>query len=374
MNIAIISPSQNAYSETFIQAHKNKLKGNIKYYYGGSLPSHLEGKGFLKANLLLELTYRLQGKVRKLQEERLFKSFKDEKINIVLAEYGTTAVEIISTCKKLNIPLIVHFHGFDASVHKVLENNKEKYNEVFSYASSIIAVSNAMRKKLIAAGAPDDKLVLNTYGPNEEYQKVTPTFEKNNFIAIGRFVDKKAPYYTILAFKEVAKMFPEAKLIFGGDGPLLETCKNLVKIYNLHENIIFKGILNRQEVINEMSSALAFVQHSITAANGDMEGTPLSILESSSAGLPVISTYHAGIPDVIINNETGLLCKEHDVAQMASNMIQLIENSELAKKMGKKGRTRIQNYFSLGKHINRLDELIEEAYKTSEKKIKRIDL
>ena len=70
------------------------------------------------------------------------------------------------------------------------------------------------------------------------------------------------------------------------------------------------------ELVQHLKSSTAFAQHSITAENGDMEGTPVGIVEASYAGLPVISTFHAGIPDVINNRETGLLVEEHDVEEM----------------------------------------------------------
>ena len=92
-----------------------------------------------------------------------------------------------------------------------------------------------------------------------------------------------------------------------------------------------------------------------------MEGTPVGILEASAAGLPVISTFHAGIPDVIIHEKTGLLCDEHDYAQMAENMLWVLEHPEQATAMGETGRKNIKENFSMEKHIGKLNELIEKA-------------
>src|SRR5690606_12699225 len=126
-NIAIISPGENAYSETFIRAHKDLIKGNIKFYHSGVPPLKLDNKGFIKTLFLKELWLKLQVKIKKDQNilfnGRLQCSLKKEKIDIVLAEYGTTAVGVLSVCKKLKIPLITHFHGADASVYQVLEEN-----------------------------------------------------------------------------------------------------------------------------------------------------------------------------------------------------------------------------------------------------------
>lgn len=119
--------------------------------------------------------------------------------------------------------------------------------------------------------------------------------------------------------------------------------------------------MSKEEFTNNLEKALAFVQHSITAINGDQEGTPVAILEASAAGLPVISTFHAGIPDVIINEETGLLVNEHDVEGMAQKMILLLQNNELAKTLGKNGKERIQTNFSQARHLHVIDDLINKA-------------
>jgi glycosyltransferase involved in cell wall biosynthesis len=361
-NIAIISPGKNAYSETFIKAHKDLIKGNIKFYHSGVPPLKLDDKGFIKATLLKELWLKLQVKLKKdltiLSKGRLEHSFKKEKIDIVLAEYGTTAVGILPVCKKLNIPLITHFHGADASVHSVLRDNQQNYRDVFNYSKAVIAVSKVMLDKLRSIGSPTNNIVLNTYGPNKIFNELQPTYSEKKFIGIGRFVDKKAPYYTILAFDKVLKKHPEAKLKLAGDGPLLATCKNLSKHLNIDKNIDFLGIITPEDFKNELLSARAFVQHSITAENGDMEGAPLAVLESSSAGLAVISTIHAGIPDVIINEETGLLVDEHDVDGMAKNMIRVLDDINIARTLGEKGKKRISENFSMKKHISKLEELI----------------
>ena len=106
---------------------------------------------------------------------------------------------------------------------------------------------------------------------------------------------------------------------------------------------------------------MAFVQHSITAENGDSEGTPLSVLEAGAAGLPVISTNHAGIPDIVINGKTGFLSEEHDIHEMGDNMLRLLKDKNLARSLGKCGKENISKNFTLKKHIDKLNELIERA-------------
>ncbi|MCH4821588.1 glycosyltransferase family 4 protein [Gramella lutea] len=363
LNIALLTPTNISYSETFIQAHKKLLNGKVYHYYGSIENQHLDGYGQLRGHD--EIKHRLRRLIKRESHTRFLErfieeSFRDKKIDVVLAEYGDTAIPYLPVLKRLNLPLIVHFHGYDASIHKMFELTNN-YKEIFEYASYVVVVSTKMRKDIIKIGCPEKKLIYNVYGPRDEFLKVTPRFSKKQFMAAGRFVDKKAPYYLILAFKEVVKEFPRAKLIIAGDGNLFQTCKNLIKFFGLENNISLPGVISSEDLRDYFTESIAFVQHSITAEHGDSEGTPLTILEASAAGLPVIATRHAGIPDVIIDQKTGLLSAEHDVASMAGNMLKILNEESAARELGAAGKINISDNFTLAHHIGRLDELFDEA-------------
>jgi len=361
--IAIVSPSHNIYSETFIQEQKKGLKAKVYYYYGGEMPQCLEGFGKLgNSTIIMSLKIKRKLGVRTFSaaETAFMHSLKKNKIQVVLAQYGTTADKVVNVCKKINIPLITHFHGYDASVERVIENCNY-YKRVFDYSTYVIAVSLSMQRRLIELGCPKEKVIYNACAPNDLFLNIVPQFTDSTFIAVGRFVNKKAPYYTILAFKKVHDQFPNARLVIGGTGELLETCSNIIRTLKLQDVVLLPGIIDRTQFVEYLSKGLAFVQHSVTAFNGDQEGTPVGILEASAAGLPVISTKHAGIPDVIIEGETGFLVEEHDVEGMAEKMILLLINKELAIALGKNGKKRIKTDFSLERHLNAIDDLIEKT-------------
>jgi glycosyltransferase involved in cell wall biosynthesis len=359
-NIALISPYQNAYSETFIQAHKNYFDANVFYYYNGV--TQLENEGSISISTWRKVICRIKLHLHisklSLWEVSIINSFKKHRIDKVYAEYGPTGVQIMPICKKMKLPLIVNFHGFDASVKSTLNDYEEKYKELFDYAEHIVVVSKLMQEKLILLGAKPKKITYTPCAPNDIFFNFTPTFSENAFIAVGRFVDKKAPYYTILAFQEVLKKYSEAKLYFCGDGMLYNTCINVVNYLEESNNVIFLGHISAKELEKLYEKVVGFVQHSITTLDGDMEGTPVAILEASAAGLPVIATKHAGIPDVIQHEKTGLLVNEHDVKQMAEYMILLLDNKEYAKTLGKKGREFVQSNFTMKQHISILNNLL----------------
>lgn len=365
--IAMVAPSLNAYSETFIQAQKNGLKGSVFYYYGGLLPRFLENQGVLLNRSILirnKIKRKIGLNIFTADEEAFIYSLKKNKIQVVLAQFGLTAHRIVKICKYLNIPLITHFHGYDASDTTAIKNCKN-YQEVFEFSSYVVAVSKKMEDKLLSLGCPREKLVYNTYGPNPSFLDLEPTFSQENFVALGRFVDKKAPYYTILAFNQVVKKYPMAKLIIGGEGPLHNVCTNLIKHLKIERSVFLPGVLSAEEFMEHLKNSIAFVQHSVTSVSGDQEGTPVAVLEASAAGLPVIATKHAGIPDIIIDGETGLLVDEHDVELMTDKMILVLENKESAMQLGKKGKERIKSNFTLKRHLEVLDDLIDDVIRVN---------
>ena len=366
INLAIVSPTAEVYSETFIKAQKDLLPFNIYYYSGGNKPRVLEGQGDIIDNSNLEKMAfysikALTGNKRDWRDYKLARSFRSNRIDCVLAQYGQTGAEMLPVCRALKIPLIVHFHGQDASRHKVLEAHKQAYREMFEYAARTIAVSRAMYQKLLDLGCPEDRLVLNTYGPNDFFLDIEPKIESGHFIGIGRFTDKKAPYYTILAFSRILERFPNARLTIGGDGELYYACTNLVKYLKIEHAVSLPGKITPSRFRELLTEAVAFVQHSVIAGDGDSEGTPVAILEASAAGLPVISTKHAGIPDVILDGETGFLVDEHDVDGMSEAMMTILADHAMAKRLGQAGKERIRNNFSMARYINKLADEISGA-------------
>jgi glycosyltransferase involved in cell wall biosynthesis len=364
VNLALISPNKNAYSETFIANHKNNIDANITYLFGGSLPEMSEdGEFAVHYNFFNKVRRRLSRQLFPEQlnfhEKRLVRYLKKRNIDMVLAEFGMTGVAMLKVCRHLNLPLIVFFHGVDAYLHETLTFHEKDYKRMFREASFIFAVSKHMYDQLISLGCPSEKLAINTYGPADFFYEANSNYSRKNFLAIGRFVEKKAPHYTIQAFANALKKHPDAKLRMVGDGRLRPACEQLVKDLNIENSVEFKGILNPQEILTLYADSLAFVQHSLTAANGDREGTPVAVLEAGAGALPVIATLHAGIPDVVVDGETGFLFEEGDIEAMSAAMIKILDDFSLARRLGTAARQRIRENFTLEKHIKHIDNVIE---------------
>ncbi len=364
--LALFSPAANVASETFIQAHRDKIDADILFYTNGPfLPTWLNDQPIMRFKYQLQyfIQKRLHGSIGLSLEEFVLKeSLKERKPDIVLCEYGTVATHSLRVIRELELPMLVYFHGYDMSVRQVI-NETNKYASIIEYADKLFVVSRDMKKKIISFGAKPEQVIHNTYGPNDDYFKITRSSQPQKlFVAAGRFTNKKAPHLTLLAFKKVLSKHPSAKLILAGDGDLHQACRDLAEYYDIKKSVELPGIFNSIQMKKWLKQAVAFVQHSVTAENGDQEGTPVVILEALASGLPVVSTKHAGIKDIIADNKTGYLVDEYDVDGMAEKMCSILDNPEKAKAMGKAARKFILKNLTMDNHIGKINQVIYEIY------------
>jgi glycosyltransferase involved in cell wall biosynthesis len=233
---------------------------------------------------------------------------------------------------------------------------------MFSYASAIVAVSTTMVEMLVALGAPRDRVHYNPYGVDlERFEGGTPASAPPRFLAVGRFVAKKAPDLTLRAFAQVRASFPDATLRMIGGGQLLEASRQLAEELGVAPAVTFSGFEGDDAVRAAMREARCFVQHSVVAPNGDMEGTPVAILEASASALPVVATRHAGIRDAVREGETGWLVDEGDVDGMTAHMLRLARHPEEAARLGAAGREWIREHFDARKRLAGLRRIIASA-------------
>jgi colanic acid/amylovoran biosynthesis glycosyltransferase len=368
-NLCIIKPNKSAFSETFIQEHITRLAGNKKVLYGGAFPVYDDKDKFLIRSKLGLISYLIQKKVlgKKSIGVRT-NALKDyltiNKIDVVLAEYGMVGAMITEACRLAGVPLVIHFHGADAYYKKNIDEYGELYKKAFAYASAIIAVSKDMVGKLVALGAPADKIFNASCGVDTgTFPQLDISHSKKNFLAVGRFVEKKSPQSLVKSFKLVVDKLPDAKLWMVGDGPLFDETKALVIELGISNNVTLTGVLKTAQIKDLMKQMRCFVQHSVTATNGDSEGTPVTVLEAASSGLPIIATRHAGIKEAVLDGVTGFLVDEFDINGMAEKMVLLADSPEMAVHFGEAGREHMISNYQMNDRIKLLNKIIKGSIK-----------
>ncbi|MFN5183923.1 MAG: glycosyltransferase [Bacteroidota bacterium] len=371
--LCIIYPNKSSSSETFIQAHVKYLPFQNFCLHGGWFPKFDNNDIPISFHSDFNFFEKIKNKIISEDEtnflERGLKNFLlKNKIDVVLAEYGLTGINVMSICQKLNIPLVVHFHGFDIYQKSIVEANYKSYLKLFELSSALIVVSKDMLEKLVMMGAPKEKIHYNSCGVDiSMFAPFNKDYSKPNFLFAGRFVNKKAPQLVIMAFSEVVKQIPTAKLVMAGDGglgsngELYMACKQIAKALKIEDRIDFKGSLTNNEMAQEMKKATIFIQHSVLTENGDSEGTPVTLLEASASALGIIATRHGGIKDVVIDLETGLLVNEYDLDGTIKCMMDFATNPIKTEKMGFAARERIIDFFSMERSIKNLSRIINSS-------------
>jgi glycosyltransferase involved in cell wall biosynthesis len=376
-HVCIVAPAAPGRTETFIRAHIDRLPFRISFLHGEGLTFKADGTSLRERpeskrrplldrslNLLPRvLEYRLRNRIlpRASDSELLEAFLRNEHVDVVLAEYGPTATQVMEACRLAKVPLVAHFHGFDASQTRTVEAFRGPYRAMFRFASTIVAVSEDMRGRLIRLGCSSDKIIVNPYGPSPDFFQVEPDYESNVVLAVGRLTEKKAPHLTLLAFKQVVELSPHLKLRIIGDGSLLGVCRDLIAALNLADNVTLDGPASPEEIKSAMQNSFLLVQHSVTAFDGDSEGTPVAILEAGAAGLPVVSTSHAGISEAVENGVTGILVSEGDIESMGNAIIALAADRQLVREMGAAARKRIASRYSMEQHIGTLSKVLWDA-------------
>jgi glycosyltransferase involved in cell wall biosynthesis len=280
----------------------------------------------------------------------------------LLADYGPTAAELLDACERATIPLVARFHGYDAYQREVLARFREGYARLFQQAAALIAVSSDMKDQLIRLGASPSRVHWIPSGTDMKlFRPGDPKDAPPHFLAVGRFIPKKAPELSLAAFAKVAERVPDARLTMMGDGPLRDLCVRTADALGLGARVRFPGSVDHEMVRAAMQQCRAFVQHSVKAGDGDSEGTPNAVVEAHASGLPVVATAHAGIRDVVVHGETGFLVPEGDVAGMATAMMELVRSPQRAGEMGRAGRRHVMEAFSLERSLRMLGQVLEEA-------------
>lgn len=254
--------------------------------------------------------------------------------------------------------LIVMFRGSDIS-RWVKSKGEQVYDTLFAQADYFLTNCDFFKQKLLALGCPSDRLSVHYSGLDCGKFKPVPRKldgidDEIRIAATGRLVEKKGFEYCIRAVAQVAKQYRQITFDIMGDGPLYSSLAELIESLQMTEVIHLRGWQDEEEIIDTLVRAHLFVAPSVTAADGNQDA-PVNVLKEAMAlGLPVVSTYHGGIPELVEDGVSGLLVPERDADAIAQALTTLIEQPEHWPAMGEAGRAYVEAHFNLDSLNDRL--------------------
>jgi len=271
---------------------------------------------------------------------------------LIHAHFGHYGLDILPVAKQRKVPLVVTFHGYDASFLLRNATYVRELGPLGKYAT-VIMVSENMVDRMAAVGFKPDRVHVHYIGvPVGDFAFVErkPVASKIadgeplNFLQVSNFEKKKGHEYTIEAFARYAANTPSATLTLAGDGPRRADMEALVSAKGLENRVSFEGLVDRVGVAKLMSKADVFVHHSVTPDDGSMEGLPTVLMEAMATGLPVLSSIHAGIPELVTDGVDGFLVTERDVDGYVDSMQAL---ATLDVESGPRARAKIETTFNM---------------------------
>ena len=290
-------------------------------------------------------------------------------LSLIHAHFSPDGVYTMALAEKLKLPFLVTFHGYAITYHRkaIWRNGSPLLYQLIWYeeelkrkASAFIAVSKFTHHKLLEKGYSEEKVIQHYIGIDTT--KFSPSSRKADeryILCVGRHTQKKGIDNLLRAFARIASKHQNVILKQVGAGSLTKNLKVLAKSLGIDRRVRFLGAQPHETVLELMRGAEIFALPSQTAENGDYEGLPIALNEASACGLPVVSTWHSGIPEAVLDGETGFLVTEKDDRALAEKLDILLCDRALGKKMGQRGREFVCETFDICKQTVTLEAIYD---------------
>jgi len=286
---------------------------------------------------------------------RLAAMLKRDQVEHLHIHFAHAPAQIGMYAAKLaGIPFTVMGHANDIFEHPLLLKEKGERSEGF------VMISQYNADRMAEAGVPKDKMPIVRCGlpdisealPDRKEYRDAPVIG-----SLGRFVPKKGMIDLIDAFARVLEAMPNAKLEIVGDGPLRREIEARIAELNLGESVLLKGAVANSEVIDWVKGLDLFALACRVGDNGDMDGIPVALMEAMAYGVPVVSTKLSGIPELIIDGQTGKLAYPDDPKSLAEAMLVILQHPDEILPVRQMALDHLRSEFSLDVNLDRLENL-----------------
>ena len=297
-----------------------------------------------------------------------FRRLRALRPHLVHAHFGPDGVRAIPLARAVSAPLVVSFHGFDATLNDdalramripAARQYPAKRALLQATASRFVAVSDFIRQKLIAQGFPGDRIVVRYVGVDTQAFAAGEKTRAPIVLFVGRLVEQKGVADFVRAIADIQRYGSAVRAVVVGDGPAAPDAARLAA--QLNAQIDFVGSQSHQAVRERMQSSSIFCVPSRRMNNGAEEGFGLVFAEAQAAGLPVVTYANGGIPEAVADGETGLLARDGDWRQLATHLATFLGNDALRSAFGRAGEQRARKLFDLRMCTARLESTYDEV-------------
>lgn len=283
--------------------------------------------------------------------------------DIIHCHFGQAGLQaaILREIGVLQGKVITTFHGNDITTYLKKEGN-HAYHLLFELGDFFQPISNRWQRRLIELGCNSEIMVHRMGIDCGKFafipRKLRPDGQVK-IVTIARLVEKKGVEYAIRAVAEIAKSKPNIiEYTIVGDGPLNKDLQQLIQKLEVSESVNILGWRQQEEVVEILHNSDILLAPSVTSKDGDQEGIPVALMEAMAMGMPIISTQHSGIPELVENGVSGFLVPERNVEILTEKLSYLVEHPEIWASMGAAGRRFVEEHYN----IERLNDQLVRTY------------
>lgn len=253
------------------------------------------------------------------------------------------------------------FHGVDVSA--ALRDDPCLYRDLFAKGDLFLPVSEEWRRKLISLGCDPGRTIVHHMGVETDAIPTARDREAGHaaipaILTVGRMVEKKGVEFGLRAVAELVRRKAVVQYAIVGDGALRPRLEALARELGIWHLVTFYGWQPRETVQDLLRTSDILLAPSTTDRLGDQEGIPVTLMEAMAAGVPVVSTRHSGIPELVEDGVSGLLAAERDWEAMADAMQRLLEDRAASSALAKAAQRRVVRDFD----IEVLNTLLEKRF------------
>lgn len=296
-----------------------------------------------------------------------YRVIKLRDIHIVHAHFGKDGAYILNAARRMSVPLITSFYGFDLNNLLKTRYFRNKYQQLFRYGILFLVEGPAAAVALQNIGCPSDKIRVVPLGVDTQMlqyrRRQREESGRLNLLISSSFREKKGIEYALKAIALCCQKGMRIKVDLVGDGDLRPAIESIVRENHMNAFVTMHGYISHARLLEMYYSNHVFLSSSITTSDGDCEGgAPVSIIEAQATGMPIISSLHCDIPEVVKHRETGLLAKEKDIDSLADHIAFFYHNPEKINAFGVAARNHVEMKYSVEKMQKRLKEVYNEVY------------
>jgi glycosyltransferase involved in cell wall biosynthesis len=291
---------------------------------------------------------------------------------ILHAHFAPDATYALPLAKAHRIPLVTTFHGWDVTLPDRSFIGRPSVTTWYFFlhraalrrsGAAFVAVSDFIRSRLLALGFPTDRITRLYIGVDmDRFHPIERPDEPRFIFSAARHTEQKGVDTLLRAFAEIAPRFPDVSLVQVGTGPQTASLERLTRQLGLAARVRFLGGQPHDVVRDLMQrSAMVALTSQTPPATGQQEALGLVLNEAGAAGVPVVATRHGGMPEAVVDGETGFLRPERDVAGLADAMRLLLEDRSLAQRLGRQARDFVGERFNLRTQTAELEALYDRV-------------